>query len=338
MTLLVTTVTPEYSLSVSDQRITASYGSRTRTVDEKFNKHILFGNEDYVGNISYTGIAQWRLKGVRYRLYDLISESIASIIENRPKLATLCLHICDHLQLSIPDAASLGIAPHFELHIITREKRYPVNTITVISTFRRLAPWGATDGMIYEWELGPISVFMKVLVEESDVIFGGMEPDVRQSEKGWVRRAVASGADAFEASRMASKIVKAVSQRTPAVGSSSVSVVLPANGYVDTNLWSCTEDGVTGFVPRMIMANGTFMGPSQFPVELSLISAGQHPRQSLFFKALIYKLHKKRIRRLIFRRRKGPLIPGIMGLIGLALFGSLKEGYEDFGIGARTLE
>jgi len=80
MTLLITVASPEYSLAVSDQRITAAYLRRTRTIDERFNKHIYFGTADYVGNVSYTGLAQWRIDGVRYRLYDLISDSISSII------------------------------------------------------------------------------------------------------------------------------------------------------------------------------------------------------------------------------------------------------------------
>jgi len=338
MTLLITAVGPEYSLGVSDQRITATYASRVRTIDEKFNKHIYFGTEDYVANVSYTGVAQWRLKGVRYRLYDLISDAIASIIVSRPKLAPLCIHLTKHLQDRIPNAATLGVEPSFELHIISREKSYPANTITVISTFRRTAPWGDDEGMIYEWDLGSIMIFMKVLVEETEVIFGGMEPHVRQAEKDWMRKAVRSGANAFQASQMANKIVKGVSLRTPTVGPTSVSIAIPANGYVDTNLWSYTDRVITGFVPRMIMSNGTMMGPSEFPVNLEIVSFGQHPKHSLFFKAILYKLYKKRIRSLIFRRRKGPLIPGIMGLLGLMLFGSVKEGYDDFGLGSHTAE
>ena len=274
MTLLVTVVTPEYSLALSDQRITAEYGSRTRIVDEKFNKHIFFGTEDYIGNVSYTGVAQWRLKGVRYRLYDLISDAIVSVIETRPKLATLCLHISQSLQDALPDAATLGVKPDFELHIVTREKSYPVNTITVISTFRRAAPWSADDGTIYEWELGPVMVFMKILVEESEVIFGGMEPHVRATERAWMLHAIRSGANAFQSSQMGSKIVKAVSGRTPTVGPSSAAIAIPANGYIDTNLWREMDGQIIGFIPRMIMGNGTPWGPSEFPIDLELVSFG----------------------------------------------------------------
>lgn len=338
MTLLITAVGPEYSLCVSDQRTTSTYLGRTRIIEERFNKHIYFGTEEYVGNISYTGVAQWRLKGVRYRLYDLISEAIASIIETKPSLSALCLHIIQHLQDNIPDASVLKVEPDFELHIVTRHKAVPVNSITVISTFRTAPPWGSEDGTIYEWTLGPVTLFMKVLIEESEVIFGGMDPRVSVAEKARLRDAVRAGANAFQASQLASKIVENVSLRTPTVGPTSVAISIPANGYMDTNLWSKSDDAIVGFVPRMIYPNGVMMGPSQFPVDLSIVSAGQHPRHSLFFKTIVFKLNKKRITRLIFRRRKGPLIPGIMGLIGLMFYGKVMDGYEDFGLGNSTKE
>lgn len=338
MTLLISVANPEYSLIVSDQRITVTYPWGTKTMDERFNKTIHFGTEDYVGSISYTGMAQWEVMGVKIRLYDLISEAVSSKIADRPKLAELCLHVVQYLERNLPTAKTLGREPIFELHIVTREKAVPVNTITVISTFREEPPWGASNGYIYEWQLGSIAIFMKVLVKECEVIFGGMEPYILQTEKNWIREAVRSGATAFDATRMAGKIVAAVSLRTPTVGLTSVSIVIPQNGYVDTNLYGRVENQIIGFIPRMVFSNGTMFGPSEFPVDLNILSEGQLPKQSLFFKSVVCKEYKKRTRSLIFRRRKGPLIPGIMGLIGLALFGSVAEGYDDFGLGIDTDE
>ena len=132
MTLLITVASPEYSLAVSDQRITAAYLRRTRTIDERFNKHIYFGTEDYVGNVSYTGLAQWRIDGVRYRLYDLISDSIASIIESRPKLAELTSTFktqeVEHLRLLLrrnADCPPCAPAPDVNTRLLrTRKQTY----------------------------------------------------------------------------------------------------------------------------------------------------------------------------------------------------------------------
>jgi hypothetical protein len=338
MTLLISVANPEYSLIVSDQRITVTYPWGTKTMDERFNKTIHFGTEDYVGSISYTGMAQWEVMGAKIRLYDLISEAVSPIIADRPKLAELCLHVVQYLERTLPTAKTLGREPIFELHIVTREKAVPVNTITVISTFREGPPWGASDGYIYEWQLGPIAIFMKVLVDECEVIFGGMEPSVLQAEKDLIREAVRSGATAFDATQMAGKIVTGVSLRTPTVGPTSVSIVIPQNGYVDTNLYGHSKNQIIGFVPRMVFSNGNMFGPSEFPVDLNILSQGQLPKQSLFFKSIVCKEYKKRTRSLIFRRRKGPLIPGLLGLIGLSLFGSVAEGHDDFGLGIDTDE
>jgi hypothetical protein len=173
---------------------------------------------------------------------------------------------------------------------------------------------------------------MKALTDETDVIFGGSERHVRQTEMMAIRSAVHSGANAFDCSKMARKIVQSVSARSRLVGSRSVSIVIPANGMVDTNIYGRSGDQVFGYVPRMIMLNGAIMGPSEFPVELSLAAAGHLHRHSLFFKTLIDDSHKKRLRRLTFRRRKGLLVPGLLGLISLALFGSVPPGYDDFGL------
>lgn len=90
--LLISTVGPRYSLCVSDKRVTSTYFGRNLILEEYFKKYIYFGTEEYLGNISYAGVAQWRLKGVRYRLYDLISDAVSSIIKTKPSLSTLCPH------------------------------------------------------------------------------------------------------------------------------------------------------------------------------------------------------------------------------------------------------
>ncbi len=232
----------------------------------------------------------------------------------------------------MPGKSVLGIDPDFELHVITRQKDLQVNTITVISTFRTAAPWGSADGIIYEWDFEVFHIFMKALVEESEVVFGGMEPHVRATEKARLRTTLRSGANAFQLSRMASDIVGRVASRTHTVGAANVSIVIPTNGYVDTNLWSSTEQGIVAYLPCIVWPNGSRWGPSNFPVDLSLISDGHYPKHSLFFKSIVQKIYKRSLRRVIFRRRKGPQVPGIMGMIGLVLFGSVKEGYEDFGL------
>jgi hypothetical protein len=100
---------------------------------------------------------------------------------------------------------------------------------------------------------------------------------------------------------------------------------------VDTNLWDNTSGGVVGFSPRIIFPNGAMMGPSVFPVRMELVTRGHLPKESLFFKSIATDSFKRSDRRRIFRNRKGPKLPGLLGIVSLALFGKVPEGYESFG-------
>jgi len=332
MTLLITIAGPEYSLACSDQRITAANSNGTQVIDERFNKHVVFGSEDYSGSISYTGVARWRLRGRTYRLYDLISEAVATSIVARPRFAQLCLDILAHLIAKLPTAREIGTEPLVELHIIARHKEVPVNTITVLSNFRTVAPWGTEGGNFYEYELGGFRLFLKALVPETDVVFGGMDNFMSAKEKAQLRHIASAGANAFQCAQLAAKIMGEVATRTPTVGSRCAAVVHPRDGYVDTNLWGMKDGEYVAFLPQMVMANGKIWGASHFPANLPLALASQIPEQSLFYKAVITANFKKRLRRLIFRRRKGPLIPSLLGFIGLILFGQVMPGYDDFGL------
>jgi hypothetical protein len=65
---------------------------------------------------------------------------------------------------------------------------------------------------------------------------------------------------------------------------------------------------------------------------------GHLPKQSLFFKSIIYNRTKKSLRRRMFRLRKGKAVPGIMGLLMVALYGKVPEGYFDFGLASDETE
>jgi len=337
--LLITAVGNEYSLASSDQRITIQLNGRTRAVDEKFNKHIYFGTEDFVANISYTGSARWREGKQQLRLYDLISEAVASLIVERPSLSKMCMHVVMHLLAKMTGPAFDKSPAHFELHILSRDKRIPANAITVISTFRTEAPWSDDTGMIYDWDFGSLRMFMKILVDdETEVIFGGAEHAVSADDRSLIGQAVHAGADAFQCARAMARIVEKAAAKTELIGKKAVSIAIPANGLVDTNHWGDEGAGIVAYLPRMVMSNGIIWGPSIFPVELGIISGGQLPKHSLFFKSIVHRQYKRRLRRRLFRYRKGPLIPGIMGLLSLMLFGSVPEGYDDFGLRAGEAE
>lgn len=337
MTLLITIAGPQYSLTCSDQRITAANSNGTQVLDERFNKQIVFGTEDYGGSISYTGVARWRLRGKIHRLYDIISQAVATSVVARPTFARLCLDIREHLVATLPSARDIGTEPLVELHIVARHKEYPINTITVLSNFRTTEPWGTTDGNLYEYELGAFRLYLKAMVEETEVIFGGMDRHVSAKEKAKLRHVVGAGANAFQCAELAAKTMRKVATRTPSVGARCAAVVHPRNGYVDTNLWGKKAGELVAFLPQMVMPNGTIWGASHFPADLPLALNSQIPEQSLFYKALVAANVKRRLRRLIFRRRKGPLVPSLLGFIGLLLFGQVMPGYENFGI-SRTDE
>jgi hypothetical protein len=332
MTLLITALSPEYTLSASDTLITVKQLNRYIPVDEHFNKHIGFNSDGLTANISYTGSAQWSNNGKVIKLYDVISESLAESVQKNLAFAPLSLTLIkDLLSASMPEQCnkeSFG----FELHIAGRHRQLPFPWVTVISTYRTVAPWTISGDLKWEYHFPGINVFM-MAPESPCVVFGGMENYISNLEKQRFSVAMNGGMDAFNAANLASRLVALAAQRTDSIGHRSVAVLIPREGYLDTNLWDKSPCAIIGYIPRIVFQNGTVWGPSEFPVDLKLILSGRLPKQSLFFKSIIYNEYKRSLRRRIFRNKKGKLIPGLMGLIGLALFGKTADGYIDFSLG-----
>lgn len=332
MTLLITAISPDYALACSDTRITVKQKNRYTPVDEHFNKHIVFHSNGLTADITYTGVAQWSKSGKTVKLYDVISESLVRSVKKNLAFAPLSLNLIE----DIVSAVSPGLIKDknfaFELHVTGYHQQIPIPWIAVISSFRKAAPWNNEEELQWEYNLPGLNIFLKA-AEKPDVIFGGMDSALNNDEKQKIMSAMSNGADAFNMSNLSSRLIEKASKRNSSIGPRSVSVLMPQTGFIDSNLWDKRAGGVIAFLPRMVFPNGTVWGPSEFPAELSLVSNGQLPKQSLFFKSIVYQEYKRTLRRRIFRNRKGKLIPGIMGLIGLTLFGKMVDGYTDFEMG-----
>ncbi|MBU8891958.1 MAG: hypothetical protein KOO66_04215 [Bacteroidales bacterium] len=331
MTLLITTISKDYALSSSDMRITIKTKDGYKPVDEKFNKHILFHSNGLTANITYTGVAQWFQRGKKVKLYDVISESLATSSKNDLNFAPLSLNLINDIVAAISPNILKSRNFGFELHITGYHNKTPIPFIAVISTFQEEAPWNTEGELQWEYDIDGVKIFIKA-TEEPDVIISGMSTAVTQYEKYDLINAVNNGADAFNISNLSSQIIKNASKRTLGIGPRSVSMLMPKSGYVDSNLWDKNMSGIIGYLPRMVLPNGKMFGPSEFPVELDLILHGRLPRDSLFFKTVIYNNFKRRDRRIIFKQKHGELIPGIFGIIQLNLYGKVAEGYTDFGL------
>lgn len=334
MTLLVTVARSDYALSCSDMRITTESGNSYKVLDERFNKHILFHSGGLTGNVTYTGFARWNdSSGKIVKVYDVISNSIAQSAHSSLKFSSLCMNLCVDLLAVLERPRRLAKLDNaiIELHIVGYHSECPYPMMAVISTFRKINPWLSKNNFEWEYHFDGLHIYFKA-ADKPEVIIGGMDTCVRKEEKAKLHTALAKGADAFDISRMASRLVETVSTRTKAVGRRSVSVVIPQDGLVDTNLWDKTQNGIIGFVPRMIFPNGQSFGPSEFPVELSLLLDCHLPKNNLFFKTIISSEYKRRFKRIIFRYRKGKAVPSLMGIIMLALFGEVPDEYSDFGL------
>lgn len=335
MTLLVTVAGPDYALSCSDMRITVQYKRRLLPVDEKFNKHIYFRSEKLSANVTYTGLAQWISRGKKISIYDIISDSIVNSVKLSLDLGPLLLQLAAKLLDVLVSLEAFNSAEQkvIELHLIARHDEFPWPIIGVISTFRKEAPWVANTDLIWEYHFEHMHFYYKV-AEKPEIILGGMADAVCPGDVDRLLAAVLGKADAFDISRMVSSIIERAAVRSQAVGPRSIAVVLPNRGFVDTNLWErAGGNEIIGFLPRMVFPNGMTMGPSKFPLDLQLVIEGHLPRNSLFFKGVISSMFKRRYKRLILRKKKGPEVPGLLGLIGLSLFGEVPEGCTDFGLG-----
>lgn len=333
MTLLITVVGHGFALSSSDTRISTQVGTTYKPVDEHFNKHIVFNSGELVANVTYTGPAQWKEAGRTVRMYDIISDSLSASVKKTLELGPLAAELATDLmrRLKGPSLSSTGKIPLTELHILGRHPKCPYPFIGVLSTFRTSRPWEEKHDLQWEFQLGDFNFYLAA-ANKPEMVIGGMDTAVRKSERDRLLAAVSAGADTFNTAKMCSKLIEIASTRSSSIGARSVAIVLPDVGLLDTDLFDRHGDKLVAFMPKMIFSNGSSLGPSEFPVDLSLLLDGHLSKHSLFFKAVVQQSYKTADRRRMFRSRKGRKIPGIMGILLLTLFGEVPNGYSDFGL------
>ncbi|WP_148270122.1 hypothetical protein [Burkholderia gladioli] len=339
MTLLITVAGKGFALAASDTRICTKSGSKFLPIDENFNKHIVFRSGGLVGDITYTGVAQWKTGGHTIRLYDLISDSISEASRETLDFGPLVKKLATDLSRRLKGKSLAGPngKPFVEIHICGRHDNVPIPFIAVLSAFRTTPPWNFEQELQWDLDVGDFKFFL-LMADRPEIVIGGMDTVVRLEERQWIANAITGGADAFNTSRMCSRIIQAASSRHQLVGARSVAVVLPEVGMLDTNLFDGLDDDLTAFLPRIAFASGSYLGPSEFKVDLNLVADGHLPQHSIFFKSVIERRWKKSIRRRMFRHRGGKKIPSVMGLLGLAIFGKIRDDYTDFGLGDEDAE
>jgi len=163
-------------------------------------------------------------------------------------------------------------------------------------------------------------------------MIGGIESAITQAERQRLLKAATDGADAFNISNLCRKYIAIASRRDSRIGARSASLVIPIGGWIDTSLWDEEASSVIGYMPTWIRLDGTIWLPNEVPIDLKTTTSGHFPKDSLFFKSLIYSSLKRSARRKLFRRKKGKKIPGLLGIIGLALYGKTVEGYDSLGL------
>lgn len=203
--------------------------------------------------------------------------------------------------------------------------------MAVISTFRDTPPWRRTTELQWEYSFAPFRLYL-CLADAPELVIGGMDTTVRQEQRAKILAAVDSGANAFNTSKLCSQAIEIAAKHHKTISARSVSVVFPDVGMLDTDLFERRQQGIVAFLPRFIFGNGTNWAPSEMPVDLQLITDGQHPPHGIFFKAIVDRSYKRADRRRIFRHRKGKLLPSVFGLLMLGLFGTIPDEYTDFGL------
>jgi hypothetical protein len=114
-----------FALSCSDTRISVLVGNKYQSVDEKFNKHIVFHSAGLTANVSYTGFAQWSESGNTVKMYDVISESLEQSVKKSltpgPLIANLARDVLARLEKAHLTAriAEIGV----EFHIVGRHQQ-----------------------------------------------------------------------------------------------------------------------------------------------------------------------------------------------------------------------
>lgn len=243
-------------------RISTQVGNTFVPFDEHFNKHILFHSNGFTADIAYTGAARWMAHGQAINVYDVISASVARSAQASLALAPLTINLVKDVSSALGQASFLNATTtiDLELHIIGYHQQIPWPLISVISTFRKEPPWPDAPGEPqWVYRFPGVSIFLKA-TEQPLVVLGGMDTQVTTNERLRLLTAVTNGADAFNVARLSAKLIERVAKRTSAVGPTSVAVLLPTRGFVDTNLWEKGTNGFTAFMPRMVFENGTMWG------------------------------------------------------------------------------
>ncbi len=328
MTLLLTIARVNQCISNSDMRVSVQRGNTYISVDENFNKHILFNIEELGANISYTGVAEWYDSGKKVKTYDIISDSLSKSANKNFGFGEIVLELTEDISKAISKIK--GTFPYLELHIVGFHKQLPMPFMACISNFTKTKPWYITADFEREYQINGFNLFFKT-VEQADYMIGGMTSAVTILEKETLSKIVSSNANPHDIINYSSKIIQCASFRNNGIGPKSVAIFLPNNGTIDTNLWERNASQVMAFLPRMVMVNGKVWGPCQFPVNFQMLIDGWIPERNIFFKSVVYKNFSRKHRRIIFKNKKGKQLPTIMEMISFVFFGKVPGDCDYFG-------
>jgi hypothetical protein len=263
-------------------------------------------------------------------LYDTIADCASVCARDNVQIAKLLVALCVCIRKTLSEVDPSG-SNGLELQIVGFHKSFPHPFMACISSMTSKKPWVYSDDCEWQWTICGLCVSL-AFREDADLMIGGIGSAITSTERQRLLKAARDGADAFNISNMCRKYIAIASRRDSRIGERSASLLIPIEGWIDTSLWDEKASSVMGFMPTWIRVDGNIWAPSEVPIDLKTTTSGHFPKDSLFFKSVIYSNLKRSTRRRLFKRKKGKKIPGLFGVIGLALYGKTVEGYDSLGL------
>lgn len=339
MTLLISAVNKRFVTSTCDLRITYFKNNKYHLVDENFNKKIYFSIDGFYAVLTYTGLAKWTFSAKTYKMNEVLTETLSRCAKSNMSFGPIIIELVNELNtllLKTLRKEYLSKKISIELHIVGFHEKYPYPIMACIKNSNGDIPWNNNSETEQIYKLHNFWIFIKDSIEP-DFMIGGMINAITIDERNKIEKLVHTNCDSFNMTNYFSKQILISSSRSDSIGQKSVSSVIPENGYADFNLFSKTNDQIIGYVPTIVMCNGTVIQPSEFPMTLNLLMTGVIPPENIFFRSIFYKYMKRSVRRKIFKIKKGEKVPGILGLFNLIFFGEVADGYSDFGLSWKNL-
>lgn len=324
MTLIATIARNDFVLSVADRRSCFQSGNSFMVKDEHFNKHVFFALPDIKGMVSYCGYAEWINKSGQTITTDkIIGNVFAQCSTQGKKFGEALAELARSLDVESDWLSThhKRSPPFFTLHLAGFTNVFREPWVALISDTEPAPQWNEDKTQYNLPSQGRFRIYFAIRCRPC-ALWSGQAQHLPSDTHTIIDHLLSvKKLRPFDIANFVISRIRLVSKRTSSVGSRASAIVAPAEGMLDTGIWTHPNEDTLAMMPRMVFLNGTQWDSSEIKLDLSSFITGRMHHHGLMYRSLLPGRIPRRFRRRLEHLKSQHKTPTISEMMNFVFFG-----------------